>query len=143
MIRDQVGKEKAPLDKFLAINAPFVGITPPDMYLVVYGWEVAANSAGHTTLRRTNCFHDQGFDNQTLITNASVEDVIQNSFNAGYMADGYSFDRPNHQATLAMANSAQSVGPSAITRASHHSATAGNGSTGLQGPVQIAGNTCK
>lgn len=33
IIRDSKGKGKAPLDSYLAINGPFIGIVPPEKYL--------------------------------------------------------------------------------------------------------------
>jgi len=38
VIRDRVGKENAPLDRFLSLVCPLINIIHPEIYLVVMGW---------------------------------------------------------------------------------------------------------
>ena len=80
LIRNEHGKKKVPLDTFLAINAPFVGIIAPENYLSAHGWEVVASDNGEVLLRRAQ----NGVENDSLHTNVSVNDVIRNSFERGY-----------------------------------------------------------
>jgi hypothetical protein len=84
-IRDQVGKDMAPLDKFLDIVCTELKVLPPTLYLQGRGWKIEYNSEGAPTL-----LHDPtslsatalgyGFKGQTL----SVADIIEICQKRGY-----------------------------------------------------------
>lgn len=102
-LRDKVGKKRAPLPPFLAINAPFVGIVDPDDYLRVHGWELIER-AEQTILRRAARPDGAVYGISMLTTNASVEDVIRNSFHNGYInEDNSGFDALSGGMSLIMA----------------------------------------
>jgi len=108
VIRDHEGKEKAPLDGFLSINANFIGIIDPGSYLVMLGWQIAADGDGQIVLRREFEVNVNSLDVHLLTTNASVNDVVCNSYLHGYIVGGRPAVAPNgHGATLTMATSTQ------------------------------------
>lgn len=109
-LRDKVGKKKAPLPPFLAINAPFIGVVDPDDYLRIHGWELIDRD-GQTILRRTARADDgTAFGSNMITTNASVEDVIGNSCYHGYIDEGdLGFATLPSRMSLIMATSAQPV----------------------------------
>lgn len=108
VIRDHEGKEKAPLDGFLSINANFIGIIHPGSYLVMLGWQIAADGDGQIMLRREFEVNVKSLDVHLLTTNASVNDVIRNSYRHGYIVGGRPAVAPNgHGPTLTMATSTQ------------------------------------
>ena len=80
LIRDSQGKANAPLEKFLAINGPLIGVIEPAQYLDALSWEVAVDKDGQTVMRR----YGNSIDEQLFITNVSVNDVIRNSYHQGY-----------------------------------------------------------
>lgn len=109
-LRDKVGKKRAPLPAFLAINAPFIGIIDPDDYLRIHGWELI-DREGQTILRRTARPDGAAYEGSMLTTNASVEDVILNSYYHGYINEGdFGFAPLSSGMSLIMATSAQPVG---------------------------------
>lgn len=148
-LRDKVGKKKAPLPPFLAINAPFIGVVDPDDYLRIHGWELIDRN-GQTILRRTTCPDGAAYGSSMLTTNASVEDVIRNSYYHGYINEGdLDFGTISSGMSLIMAASAQPVdylsfgdlptfntGDTAITIDEA-------GDTASQGPLDIDGIACK
>ena len=84
-LREKVGKMRAPLPAFLAINAPFVGLIHPDDYLRIHGWDLIYRD-GQTILRRAARPDGGAYEISMLMTNASVEDVIRNSCSQGSVA---------------------------------------------------------
>ena len=80
LIRDSQGKANAPLEKFLAINGPLIGVIEPAQYLEALSWEIAVDEDGQTVMRR----YGNSIDEQLFITNVSVNDVIRNSYDQGY-----------------------------------------------------------
>lgn len=104
LIRDSQGKANAPLEKFLAINGPLIGIIEPAYYLEALSWEVAVDEDGQTVMRR----HGNSIDQHLLITNVSVNDVIRNSYNQGYFTGDLSkILMAKNEAAMAMAASVQ------------------------------------
>ena len=73
----------APLDKFLAINGPYIGIIHPDNYLYVLGFEIALDQASFT-IRRSEDFNLDSLGPHLFSTNISVTDVIENTLAHGY-----------------------------------------------------------
>ncbi|KAL9127072.1 MAG: hypothetical protein Q9217_003974 [Psora testacea] len=80
VIRDDQGKGNAPLDSFLAINAPIMDVIEPAHYFKTLGWEVSLDEEGQTVMRLSSRKIDQHF----LTTNVSVNDLIGNSYRQGY-----------------------------------------------------------
>lgn len=104
VIRNDQGKANAPLEKFLAINAPLIGIIEPAQYLEALNWEVAVDEVGQTVVRRNG----DSIDEQLFITNVSVNDVIRNSYDEGYFTGDLSkVLLANNEATMTMATSVQ------------------------------------
>ncbi len=104
LIRDSQGKANAPLEKFLAINGPLIGIIEPARYLEALSWEVAVDEDGQTVMRR----YENSIDEQLFITNVSVNDVIRNSFCHGYYTGDISkILLAKNEAAMTMASSMQ------------------------------------
>lgn len=79
-IRHVQGKTNAPLDQFLTINTPLVGIIEPDKYLQALGWIFVAEPDGDTIVQR----EEPKYDTKALSTGMSVNGVIRNCFTHGY-----------------------------------------------------------
>ena len=104
MIRDSQGKANAPLEKFLAINGPLIGVIEPAKYLDALSWEVAVDEDGQTVMRR----YENTIDEQLFITNVSVNDVIRNSYDQGYFTGDLSkVLLAENEAAMTMAASVQ------------------------------------
>lgn len=104
VIRNDQGKANAPLEKFLAINAPLIGIIEPADYLEALSWEVAVDDDGQIVVRRNG----DSIDEQLFITNVSVNDVIRNSYDKGYFTGDLSkVLLANNEAAMTMAASEQ------------------------------------
>lgn len=143
-LRDKVGKKRAPLPRFLAINAPFIGVVDPDDYLRIRGWDIVERD-GQTILRRAARPDGATNGSSMLTTNASVEDVIRNSYYHGYINGGdLGFATLSSGMSLIMATSAQpagypSFGSFAIFNTGNNASTNnGAGDTASQGPSGIA-----
>ena len=103
-IRDSQGKANAPLEKFLAINGPLIGVIEPAQYLEALSWEVAVDEDGQTVMRRRN----GTLSGEQLITNISVNDVIRNSYDKGYFTGDLSkVLLANNGAAMTMVSSVQ------------------------------------
>ena len=79
-IRDVQGKANAPLDQFLAMNAPLLGIIEPQQYLKALGWVFILEADGQLMIKRG----EPKFDGNALSTGVSVNGVIQHCFAHGY-----------------------------------------------------------
>ena len=105
IIRDQVGKEHAPLDVFLALVAELLGLVDPQHYLAVMGWEIAVNEVGNVSLMQNNTIE---IGDNVLCTNISVEDIVTYACQHGYAGATRSFaTMPSDKPVMAMAASAQ------------------------------------
>lgn len=80
-IRDAQGKANAPLDQFLTLNTPLVGIIEPPRYLEALGWNFIVEGDGHIVVQR----EEPRFDADSLTTDISVNGVIQNCHMQGYI----------------------------------------------------------
>ncbi|KAL8922209.1 MAG: hypothetical protein Q9172_003670 [Xanthocarpia lactea] len=105
IIRDQVGKEHAPLDAFLSLVIDFVGIIDPCSYLVTMGWDISVDELGTVSLVKNDT---SNIDNGMLSTKLSVEDIITFASARGYVAMGMINKGPVSQPSMVMAASAQS-----------------------------------
>ncbi|OCK83160.1 mating-type protein MAT alpha 1, partial [Lepidopterella palustris CBS 459.81] len=83
-IRDEVGKASAPLDAFLNIACPLLGIIPPSQYLSRLGWEVSADGDGNPTVIRKFIPSQYSFAAFPLTTTLSADDVVNHCRVAGY-----------------------------------------------------------
>jgi hypothetical protein len=82
IIRDQVGKTQAPLDHFLQLVCPLVGIIEPPKYLGKMGWAMPNTETKEMT---RDFFPDlTRFDAYLLKTNLSADDIVQHCQEAGY-----------------------------------------------------------
>ncbi len=109
LIRDNKGKDQAPLNSFLGIHAPLLAIIPPTEYLAKLGWTITTDEDNKLTLTRNTNTDNPSFDQNLLSTNLSVEDVIQHSYTSGYIfpdADG-SMIVVSDGFTMTMATTAQ------------------------------------
>ena len=82
-LRANIGKELAPLDKFLAINGPYVGVIDPEKYLHTLGFEVHM-IRGSFTIRRSPDFDWRVLHSFVLNSTISVWDILRNSVAQGY-----------------------------------------------------------
>lgn len=84
IIRDQIGKDKAPLDQFFQIICPYLNIPSPETYLERHGWELIINEDGSPSLSRnyapSSDLCGAGIVNMAL----SVEDIIMYCQSMGY-----------------------------------------------------------
>jgi hypothetical protein len=84
IIRDQIGKDKAPLDQFFQIICPYLNIPSPEAYLERHGWELVIGADGSPTLSRnfapSSDLCGAGIVNMAL----SVEDIIIYCQSMGY-----------------------------------------------------------
>jgi hypothetical protein len=85
VIRDQVGKDNAPLDQFFQIVCAHLNILTPEKYLEGRGWTVEFTEEGMPTLSRDSATAStasisNNFSGMTL----SVEDIIKVCQSAGY-----------------------------------------------------------
>ncbi|KAI9824678.1 MAG: hypothetical protein M1819_000831 [Sarea resinae] len=108
IIRDTNGKAKAPLDMFLALNGPYIGIVKPSDYLSTLGWEIATDENGNRAIVRHTKPDASSFSTQLLTTNLSVQDIIQHSYENGYIPDNggkFQLDGPVPSMTMASVSS--------------------------------------
>ncbi|KAK7537261.1 mating-type protein ALPHA1/MAT-1/A-1, partial [Phyllosticta citribraziliensis] len=83
IIRDEVGKDSAPLDRFLELACPHIDILARDAYLTTLGWELVTDD-GKTSLRRVFTPNFESFPASFRTTTKSVQDVIDFVRNSGY-----------------------------------------------------------
>jgi hypothetical protein len=88
IIRDQIGKARAPLDEFLRLVCPHLNITSPETYLEVLGWEVSIDEEGAPKLSRNRDTPSSSTIVGLVNTTVSVEEIIAYSLYMGY-AQGY------------------------------------------------------
>ena len=112
VIRDDKGKGNAPLDSFLALNVPHIGIIPPTKYLDMLGWKFSINENNEIALIRDSSTTITTFDQDLLTTNLSVADIIQHCYDSGYIADDGDMLVVRDGSTMTMATTAQPAEPS-------------------------------
>ncbi len=94
VIRDTKGKANTPLDRFLSVNGPFIGVISPSDYLALMGWEMIVNNEGQLNLTRLFIPQAANFDEALRANNVSVHDILHHSCEKGYVADyDGNFDR--------------------------------------------------
>ncbi|KAJ9618268.1 hypothetical protein H2203_009184 [Taxawa tesnikishii (nom. ined.)] len=103
MIREHHTKDAAPLDVFLVIVCPHIGLVDRQEYLSIMGWEVVGEN-GAKKLERRYEPDIALFPECYLTTNLSAEDVVAFCYHANYVQDGGAITRNrNDAATLTMA----------------------------------------
>lgn len=105
IIRDDKGKDNAPLDSFLAINAPYIGIIPSQEYFEKLGWQFSPDENNGTALVRgpINAIVSQDL----LTTNLSVGDIVQHCYDCGYVPGDGNMLAVTEGSTMTMATTAQ------------------------------------
>ena len=108
LIRDTLGKEQAPLDRFLAVNSSFIGIVTPENYLAILGWDITVREDGQLQLHRVPGFQVSNLDNNLFTTNFSVDDIIQHCHDCQYITlDGSGLGKLRNEQAMTMASSSQ------------------------------------
>lgn len=98
-IRDQIGKDRAPLDQFYAIICPHLNIPGPETYLLVLGWSVSVNEEGDPTISRDGSSMSPCVGIAVADIALSVEDIIAYVQSMGY-ANSYVANANNASATF-------------------------------------------
>ena len=80
VLRDSLGKENAPLDKFFAISCSLMSIIEPAHYFVAMGWEIIIAEDGEPFMHR----NERPIDPILFIDIYSVNDVICHCYFQGY-----------------------------------------------------------
>lgn len=133
LIRDKKGKANAPLDGFLNLNAPYIGIANPDEYLIKLGWEIALGEDGGAVLRQ-NPNNDSTDPMADAWSNFSVQDIINHSYKHGYIdaQDGDIVMMPENEVVLSMTTSGNATPPvSDTSQVKDTNTKAGDGNQGL------------
>jgi hypothetical protein len=92
-IRDRIGKDNAPLDRFFAIICPYLKMPLPELYLDLHGWILTIDEEGDPTLSRDNGAQPTSMSAGLADMAVSVEDIIAYFQLMGY-AQGFVLD-PN------------------------------------------------
>ena len=104
MIRDAQGKKNSPLDEFLKMTGPLIGIVPPNDYFSVLGWQMSFSADGQMVLARNQNINLASLNHDLLTTNLSVEDIVNVCYQNGYVVgDGITKLAAFGQSTLTMA----------------------------------------
>ena len=107
MIRDVKGKSATSLEKFLEINAPYVGLASPKSYLMTLGWHIAFKEDGGAVVRRSADIDLNSFNHTT---NISVDDIIDNCYRNGFVTGNRSDIALSHvEPVMTMATTDQSA----------------------------------
>lgn len=83
-IRDQIGKEKAPLAQFLSIICPQVKMISPEEYLERCGWQLYMDDTDTPALLQEFNPDLQAFSAEFAESTLSVEDIINYCQSTGY-----------------------------------------------------------
>ena len=111
VIRDTQGKSNAPLDAFLGLAGPLIGIVPLQDYLSVTGWQMTLDVKGEVKLIRDPKVDLKGLPRGLLTTNLSVQDIVKACLENGYVTGNTNADFAGfNQLTLAMASIANGSG---------------------------------
>ncbi|KAF1947295.1 DNA binding protein with alpha box domain [Clathrospora elynae] len=87
-IRDQIGKDQAPLDQFFRIICSFLNMPTQEMYLELHGWCLGIDEEGGPTLYRDDTTESTSMSAGLPHMALSVEDIIAYCQSMGY-AQGY------------------------------------------------------
>ncbi len=121
VLRDSLGKENAPLDKFLAISCSLMAIIEPTQYFVIMGWEIVTAENGEPFM----CRNENPIDARLFSNTLSVNDVICHSYYEGYFTGDLSkVLLSENEAAMAMATTTQptsnDTNPLPVVTEAHH-----------------------
>ena len=104
MIREHTSKDAAPLDTFLSLVCPHIGILSREEYLPMMGW-IMGEASDKEKMQRQFLPEISSFPEHILSTNLSAEQVVAYCYHAKYIADGKDDipSAPTNVATLTMA----------------------------------------
>ncbi|KAF1958727.1 hypothetical protein CC80DRAFT_18133 [Byssothecium circinans] len=86
-IRDQTGKDQAPLDEFFSLVCPRFRIPSPENYLDLMGWYISTDEDGTPTVSRNPLSMSLPYDAGAAAASLSVEDIIEYAQSHGYAHD--------------------------------------------------------
>lgn len=85
IIRDQIGKERAPLDEFFKCACPYFNLPAPEDYLAIFGWvPVQGSERNILTFERNPEFSAEHTGTVESHEALSVEDIIHHVQTQGY-----------------------------------------------------------
>lgn len=82
LIRDQIGKERAPLDVFFKIMCPAMSLPSADTYLELYGWSLKVKPDGEPYVSRD--FIPEALPELPSNPTMSIGDIIRYCHGLGY-----------------------------------------------------------
>ncbi|KAF8849694.1 MAT1-1-1 [Acephala macrosclerotiorum] len=85
-IRDEVGKHNAPLDKFLSIVCPKIGIVDDERYLNQLNWTCQVSTDGALTWQQTVEPVFATFGRSILYSTMTVDDIVEFCASLGYVS---------------------------------------------------------
>jgi hypothetical protein len=88
IIRGVIGTTNAPLDIFLNLVCPEIGIVSVDEYLEKMNWEVLVAENGTITLRQTSAIDVSSFEQRLIYTTMTEWDIIRFVSNNNYIPQG-------------------------------------------------------
>lgn len=88
IIRGDIGTINAPLDEFLDLICPAIGIISVDQYLEKMKWEAITDADGSITLRQTSVPDYSSFEEHLVFTDMSEWDLIAIAIANGYIPQG-------------------------------------------------------
>lgn len=80
LIRDQIGKDRAPLAKYLKIMCPAMKIPSPEVYLEQFGWELHLDEKSDPRVSRSSVPPQTSH----AVCNMSIADIIRYCHNMGF-----------------------------------------------------------
>jgi len=122
-IRDQVGKDNAPLHEFFAIICPYLGIPSQEIYLECHGWALTIDKDGAPSLSRDDTFQPISVGAGLAPLALSVEDIISYCQSLGY-ANSYVADPNATSPTFLGQSPAQNSGQTTQVKVVSQTATA-------------------
>lgn len=108
IIRESNSKSDAPLDMFLAVTCPLIGVIPRDEYLRAMGWTIAELDDGVKHMERLYTPQIASFPESILTTNMSSEDIVAHCLSVSYVRQNDTdVARNNQGSTAALTMAAQ------------------------------------
>nr|AAR00958.1 DNA binding protein with alpha box domain [Stemphylium sp. EGS48-089] len=83
-IRDQIGKDQAPLDQFFSLICPHLDLPDPTSYLDIHGWILTVDKEGDPTISRNTGSDSASIGAGRADMALSVEDIITYVQSMGY-----------------------------------------------------------
>nr|AAR04458.1 DNA binding protein with alpha box domain [Stemphylium sp. EGS31-008] len=83
-IRDQIGKDQAPLDQFFGLICPHLDLPDPASYLEIHGWILTVDKEGDPTISRNTGSESASIGAGRADMALSVEDIITYVQSMGY-----------------------------------------------------------